>query len=53
VRLGQIDAGLKDLSKAFELDKLTVIDLLKTEKDFISIQNDERFQKLLSLNKSE
>lgn len=51
VKLGQIDNGLQDLEKAFQLDQKTVIDLLKTEKDFDSIQNDERFQKLLSMYK--
>ncbi len=52
VKLGQIEDGLKDLKKAFELDKKTVLDLLKEEKDFDSIRNDKRFQDLVSKHQS-
>jgi len=51
VKLGQVDEGIQDLKKAFELDKKTVLDYLKTEKDFDSIKNDRRFQELVSENK--
>lgn len=50
VRLGNIESGLADLEKAFELDKHN-IELAKEDDDFEYIRNDKRFQAKLSIAK--
>jgi len=50
VKLGQIEEGLKDLQKAVDIDKKTVIDMIKDEKDFDSVRNDKRFKDILAEN---
>ena len=46
VKKGEINEALKNLAEAIRLDE-TNRDSAKTDKDFDSIRNDERFKKLI------
>ena len=46
VKKGEINEALKNLEEAIRLDK-TYMESAKTDKDFDSIRNDERFKKLI------